>query len=115
MIGVLISSSSFLITSSRSGRGLLGSSEGKVADFGKGLLKVGSEEGVSDLDRGLLVISDGKVAVLGVMRVKVGFIGDCGEVVLMVGVGKGCGREGLVAAGMVTVDLERPRRQMNDS
>lgn len=89
-------SSSCLIASRRSGRGLLGSCEGSVADFG--------------------VFKAGKVG-----------LGDLGDVVLMVGgaafsvlivggsVAGGAGCSISTAEGMMTVDLERPRCQMNDS
>lgn len=62
------------------------------------------------------MISEGKFAVFGVFSVKVG-LGDWGEVVLMVGVGRGGGIEIVVsvAEGMLTVELKRPRCQLDDT
>ena len=87
-MGVLRSFSD-LIISRRPGSGLLGSSEGRVADLGNGLLGysdgraaewgsglLGYSDGkVADLERGLWVISEGKFAVFGVLSVKAG-LGD---------------------------------------
>ena len=88
-MGVFMSSSSCFIPSSRPGRGLLGSSEGRLAVLG--------------------VLRAGKVGFgdLGVSAV--------GEVVLMVG-GAGMGGAGLGdARAMMAVELKRPSCQLNDS
>lgn len=99
-MGVFMSSSSFLITSRRSGRGLLGSCEGRVVDFG--VLRTG-KEGLGDL--GVAVWGEVVLMVGGVdMSVSV-VVDAAGEVGFSVS----------MTVGMVTVDLERPRCQTNDS
>ena len=98
-MGVLRSSSIFT-TSRWPGTGLLGSSEGRVADLARWP------------GTGLLGSSEGRVADLGVFRAgRFGF-GDFGDMVLIVGVG-GSGfsiareRDFSIVDGIVTVDMER--------
>lgn len=96
-MGVLRSSSSCLIASRRSGSGLLGSCDGRVAEFG---VFIASNDGFGDFGEA-----------------------DWGEMVLIVGGEDSAdsGGDGIVefsssiAVGMMAVELERPRCQLNDS